>query len=210
MAKDNTEKPDNSERPAKKGGVSDAEKHLWLEAMREAKPLRKPAVIRQEAELEGNGQSDAAKAKKPKTAQPKAKAGTSRVKPASPPQPRTPASQIELSHGRSAGLDRRQADRLKRGRLPIDGRIDLHGMTQARAQVALQRFISDAAMDGKRCLLVITGKGRENPEGGILRQAVPRWLNQPGLREKIVSFDYAQQKDGGTGALYVLLRRRRD
>ena len=83
-------------------------------------------------------------------------------------------------------------------------------MTQARAQAALQRFISNAAADGKRCVLVITGKGRDNPDGGILRQAVPRWLNQSGLRENIVSFDYAQQKDGGTGALYVLLKRRRD
>jgi DNA-nicking Smr family endonuclease len=106
-------------------------------------------------------------------------------------------------------MDRRQAERFKRGKMSIEGRLDLHGMTRAAAHGALRRFLLGAAAADKRCVLVITGKGRASPQGGVLREEVPRWLNEPGLRDKVLSFDYSQQSDGGTGALYVLLKRRR-
>ncbi|MCZ6858937.1 MAG: Smr/MutS family protein [Alphaproteobacteria bacterium] len=124
----------------------------------------------------------------------------------------------ELEPGRAAGLDRRTAERLRRGQLPIDGRLDLHGWTQDEAHRALSGFIESAHAAGQRCLLVITGKGRvraDDPYGrnaavpGVLRTAVPNWLNQPSLRPMILGFAGAQPKHGGGGALYVLLRRKR-
>ena len=68
-------------------------------------------------------------------------------------------------------------------------------------------FISRAEAAGKRCVLVITGKGLAS--GGVLRDQVPRWLNLPPNRGRVLAFDYARQQDGGAGALYVLLKRRR-
>ena len=125
----------------------------------------------------------------------------------------------ELEPGRAAGLDRRTAERLRRGQLPIDGRLDLHGWTQDEAHRALAGFIEASYAAGQRCLLVITGKGgrakTDDPYGrggdvpGVLRTAVPDWLNQPSLRPLILGFAGAQPKDGGGGALYVLLKRKR-
>lgn len=125
----------------------------------------------------------------------------------------------ELETGRAAGLDRRTAERLRRGQLPIDGRLDLHGWTQDEAHRALSSFIESAHAAGQRCLLVITGKGgraktddpygRDGAAPGVLRTAVPNWLNQPSLRPLILGFAGAQPKHGGGGAFYVLLKRKR-
>lgn len=99
--------------------------------------------------------------------------------------------------------------------MPIEGRIDLHGMTQAQAHAALQRFIvASRAMD-RRLVLVITGKGWDpmasRPEHavGVLRRSVPRWLDTPPLSQHVAAITDAHAKDGGTGALYVLLKRQR-
>ncbi len=92
--------------------------------------------------------------------------------------------------------------------MPIDGRLDLHGMTQDAAHRALVSFLGEAQGAAKRCVIVITGKGLgADGSVGVLREAVPRWLNEPELRGRILTFSHAQPKDGGTGALYVLLRR---
>lgn len=143
---------------------------------------------------------------------------TPAIRKASPVRP-APALP-ELEAGRAAGLDRRTAERLRRGQLPIDGRLDLHGWTQDEAHRALSGFIESAHAAGQRCVLVITGKGSraksDNPYGrgravpGVLRTAVPNWLNQPSLRPLILSFVGAQPKHGGGGAFYVLLKRRRE
>lgn len=109
-----------------------------------------------------------------------------------------------LQVGSAPGIDRRTNDRLRRGKMEIEGRLDLHGHSQESGHRALNSFIHTSHDQGKRCVLVVTGKGK-----GILQSAVPRWLNEPGLRHKVLSIEYAQQKDGGTGALYVLLRRHR-
>lgn len=137
-------------------------------------------------------------------------------------QPRADPALPELQPGRAAGLDRRTAERLRRGQLPIDARLDLHGWTQSEAHHALAGFIEGAHAAGQRCLLVITGKGgrartdhpadpyrRGDAVPGVLRTAVPNWLNQPSLRPLILGFAAAQPKHGGSGALYVLLKRRR-
>ena len=88
--------------------------------------------------------------------------------------------------------------------------MDLHGMTQDQAHRALNAFIDASSHAGRRCVLVITGKGgRGDGSVGVLREQVPRWLNQAPLRPLVLAFSYATPKDGGEGALYVLLKRKR-
>jgi DNA-nicking Smr family endonuclease len=115
------------------------------------------------------------------------------VKPAPPP---------------GTGLDRRSAHRFRRGQMAIDARLDLHGMTQDEAHRALTRFILRGYETGRRAVLIVTGKGTREG-GGVLRQAVPRWLAEPGCRAVILAVSEAQPQHGGGGALYVLLRRKR-
>lgn len=118
------------------------------------------------------------------------------------------APSAALDHRRTPGLDKSTAGRFAKGAMDIDAVIDLHGLTQPVAHAALSRFVAGSADIGRRCLLVITGKG--NGKGtGILRSEVPRWLNEPAMRQHILAFTPARPKDGGEGALYVLLKRRR-
>jgi DNA-nicking Smr family endonuclease len=98
-------------------------------------------------------------------------------------------------------LDRRTAARLKRGTLPIEAKLDLHGMTQAEAHDALTRFIVRAQKHGSRAVLVVTGKS------GVLHGAVPRWLAEGDNRERILGIRRAYVRHGGEGALYLMLRR---
>lgn len=119
-----------------------------------------------------------------------------------------------LSAGQLAAMDRRQGLRLKRGQHPIDASLDLHGMTQEVAHIAFLRFVEEAVRRGHRCLLVITGKGSgRTAEGkreyGVLRQALPGWINAPALRPHILAYHHARIRDGGTGAYYLFLRRNR-
>ena len=92
--------------------------------------------------------------------------------------------------------------------MPIEARLDLHGMTQEAAHRELAGFIARAAASGKRSLLIITGKGSREG-GGVLRAALPRWLAEPALRARVLALAPAQPKDGGGGAFYLLLRRER-
>ena len=108
-----------------------------------------------------------------------------------------------------SGIDRANAERLKRGLHPIEARLDLHGKTQAAAHHALAAFIHSSSDAGRRCVLVITGRGFGPSGPGVLKSAVPRWLEEVGLRGKILAIAPAQPRDGGAGALYLLLRRRR-
>ena len=116
----------------------------------------------------------------------------------------------ELRHGTHAGLDKNNAKKLKKGLHPIEGRIDLHGMTQKQAHSEVNSFIQESFNRKKRCVLVITGKGnKQDGSVGVLRLAVPRWLNEEPNRSCILAFSYAVPKDGGEGALYVMLKRKR-
>jgi DNA-nicking Smr family endonuclease len=107
------------------------------------------------------------------------------------------------------GIDRRTLERLRRGELPIEATIDLHGMTAETAHRALDRFIDRAAEDGRRLLLVITGKGGIGEGAGVLRRELPRWLGVGANAMRVLAFTPARPKHGGAGAWYVLLRRRR-
>lgn len=132
-----------------------------------------------------------------------------------PPRPKAPAVPAvvvaeQKAPGIAPGLDRRTLANLRRGRIPPQATIDLHGMTQAAAHRVLSPFVVRAQADGKRCVLVITGKGY-GTEGaiGVLKTAVPRWLNEPPLVARILGFCHAPPALGGEGALLILLRRLR-
>jgi DNA-nicking Smr family endonuclease len=111
-----------------------------------------------------------------------------------------------------ASLTRREKSRIAKGHREIEGRIDLHGMTQARAHRALIAFLHRSVDDGASVVLVITGKGRTvgpDSERGVLRRQVPLWLGLPELRPLVLGFEAAHIGHGGEGALYVRLRRTR-
>ncbi|HWV21862.1 MAG TPA: Smr/MutS family protein [Devosia sp.] len=105
--------------------------------------------------------------------------------------------------------------KVRRGRIEIDGTIDLHGMTQIEARETLRRYIGARAARGDRTLLVITGKGAKTEndyisamtERGILRTMLPIWLSEPGLSHLISGWSLAARGHGGEGAWYVRLRR---
>lgn len=132
---------------------------------------------------------------------------------AEPPRPRQPSARVAkheppLAPDRPVGIDRRRFERLKRGELPIQGSLDLHGKTQVEAHLALERFLARAQLRGWRCVLIVTGKGQAG--GGILRHMLPRWLAETRNRPYVVTYTPARPGHGGEGAFYVLIRRRRD
>lgn len=164
------------------------ERELWRETMRGVKPLHRtkpPAAKPAPPPVEAKSRS--------KTKPPRAAAA-----PIEPAPAKKPAAGKAV-----ATLDRRSAQKLKRGKLPIEARLDLHGMTQAEAHTALTRFLVRAQKDGVRAVLVITGKS------GVLHSAVPRWLDDEVHRGRIHAASRAHAQHGGDGALYLLLRRPR-
>ena len=105
-------------------------------------------------------------------------------------------------------LDEPTRDKLSKGRLPIEGRVDLHGMTQDEAYSLLFTFLSRAHAGGLRYVLVITGKGNSKGGDSILRRMVPAWLDTAPFRMLVSSLDLAERHHGGSGAIYVRVRRR--
>jgi DNA-nicking Smr family endonuclease len=117
----------------------------------------------------------------------------------------------------SGGLDAAAKRRLRRGRIEVEGRVDLHGMRRAEAHSALAHYLAESQAAGRRCILVITGKGGRTTgagEGdfvtrgdGVLRQQVPQWLRQEPSSSRIFAVEQAHPRHGGAGALYVFLRK---
>ncbi len=105
-------------------------------------------------------------------------------------------------------LDRPTLDKLSRGKLPLEGRVDLHGMTQSEAHALLLSFLQRAHTNGVRYVLVITGKGFSSGGDGVLRRQVPAWLSTPPFRALVSSHDLSARHHGGDGALYVRLRKK--
>ena len=113
-------------------------------------------------------------------------------------------------------MDKKAFTKLKRGKLSPEGRIDLHGMTLDRAHPALTGFVMNAHAQGKRLILVVTGKGKQRDEGGpipvrhgVLRHQVPQWLTMQPMKSVVLQVAQAHLSHGGGGAYYVYLRRRR-
>ena len=113
-------------------------------------------------------------------------------------------------------MDAKSFGKLTRGKLNPEARLDLHGMTTSEAHPILKNFILSSAQLQRRLVLVITGKGKFKPDRGpiperhgILRHSVPLWLLQSHLASVILEVTPAHQRHGGSGALYVYLRRRR-
>lgn len=180
------------------------EQELWRNVMRDVEPIARNTPGPDTHPLQHGTAED-----KPEPSPPPRKKMTA-MPPQTPapgrePPPRQPRMRPE------SGIDKRTLARLKKGKTPIDAVLDLHGMRQDEAHRRLVTFILSCWMSGRRVLLVITGKGTRSPEpGGVLRKQVPRWLHDDPLGEKVLTIQPAQPKDGGSGAYYVLLRRRRE
>jgi DNA-nicking Smr family endonuclease len=175
---------------------TDAE--LWARVARSAKPIAKGRV--------------AAAVEPPK---PRAKAPAKELAP--PPAKPVPKPVVKAAPtARGEALNRQTARQLERGKLPVEARLDLHGMRQREAHAALRRFLKSAQGQGYRHVLVITGKGAaadttrpfyESEERGVLRQTVPHWLAASDLAPVVLSYSEAPRRLGGEGALYVRLRK---
>jgi len=162
--------------------LSAEEAKLWRVAMKNVTPLR-PVLVAEEPEPP------------PPTPAPRIPvAETPAPPPAAPALPRP------------NGIDRQTLRQLAKGDRTVEAVIDLHGMTLQAAHSALRRFIEQQAHLGRRCLLVITGKGGPD-RPGRLKQEVPHWLET--WRPPVLAVTRAQPRHGGDGALYVLLQRRR-
>jgi DNA-nicking Smr family endonuclease len=159
--------------------ISDEERALFEAAFKEARPIKRDA-------LEGAAQ-----------------AAPKRVSP-------------------TGGLDGNTQERLRKGMLDPDARIDLHGMTEDVAHNRLLAFLTNAQRGGARLALVITGKGarvaapdepfdmeQERRARGVLKSVVPRWFAEPDFARLIADHRTAHRRHGGSGALYVYLRKRR-
>lgn len=104
-----------------------------------------------------------------------------------------------------ASVGRRTMRRLARGKFSVQDQIDLHGMTVAEAKPRLSAFIEDCARNGRLCVRVVHGKGRgSGHRGPVLKRSVDKWLRQ---WDTVLAFVSTPQVDGGTGAVYVLLRK---
>jgi DNA-nicking Smr family endonuclease len=176
--------------------LSDDERTLWTGVTRSITPLRRRAARQEAAAAEPTPGPSRQASAAPKT------------RPLTVTAPRREPEPAPL-----ATLGRRFRQEVVRGRRPIDGRLDLHGLTQSEAHNALMNFLRAAQARGGRLVLVITGKGSAGDEylseRGVLRRQVPRWMRLPEFRRYVVGFESAGIGHGGEGALYVSLRRTR-
>jgi DNA-nicking Smr family endonuclease len=118
-----------------------------------------------------------------------------------PPMPSRPAVKVAAPKG----FDKSTETKLKKGKLALEGKLDLHGMTQDEAWRALHKFVLRAVAAEKRTLLIITGKGARSE--GVLKRMLPLWLEDSDLAPYVLALSPAQPKDGGSGAFYLRLRK---
>jgi DNA-nicking Smr family endonuclease len=123
---------------------------------------------------------------------------------------RTGADELELETGdelsfRRPGVPASVFTQLRRGRYAVKSELDLHGLTGAEARLELRAFLAECLDARLQCVRIIHGKGlRSGPRGPVLKASVNRWLRQ---WDEVLAFVSAPVRDGGTGAIYVLLRR---
>jgi len=181
-------------RPQRLRRLSDEEIALWTEVARGV-ARRRGATLPTPSKPVGAGAR--APAPSPIPAEPPT---GRRAKPSTPPL---------------APIERRLKRELARGRAPIDAALDLHGLTQAEAHQALRGFLRHSQTRGARLVIIVTGKGGAIDElsgwpneRGVLKRLTPQWLREPDLRSVVLGFEEAGRAHGGSGALYVRLRRR--
>src|ERR1700730_3299913 len=183
---------DEPPQPRRKRGLGEEERALWEGVAKQVKPLRKRSRLAKPHATELPTEASAA------------------AKPASGPKPHLPVQPAGAKKPAAPPLGRRERAKLSRGRMEIDARLDLHGMTQIRAHRALFGFLQRAHHQGLTFVLVITGKGKmgvAEAERGVLRRQVPQWLALPEFCSLVVGFEEAHIGHGGEGALYVRIRR---
>ena len=116
----------------------------------------------------------------------------------------------EYVEGAVVGFDPRVMKRLRRGEFAYQAMLDLHGMSAAAARVEVERFILRSLAEGHREVLIVHGRGRNSKDNvPVLKERLKSWLARGRIGRSILAFTSARPADGGTGALYVLLRRRR-
>jgi DNA-nicking Smr family endonuclease len=116
----------------------------------------------------------------------------------------------EYIEGTVVGLDPRILRRLRRGQFAYQAALDLHGMSATPARLAVESFIASAVRAGHRCVLIVHGRGHNSKDNvPVLKQHLKSWLARGRIGRVVLAFTSARPPDGGTGALYVLLRRRR-
>ena len=203
--------------PRRRRALSEEERALWDGVAKQVKPLRKKPRVAKAAAPKPSPDPKQSKQTPLIPAQAGIQGDTGHAAKSGSPRPRGRAeTRSDLTAfgapPQLPTLGRREKSQLSRGRKEIDARIDLHGMTQARAHRALLGFLQRASHDGMRFVLVITGKGRTvgpESERGVLRRQVPLWLAAAEFRTMVIGYDEAGIGHGGEGALYVRLRRER-
>jgi DNA-nicking Smr family endonuclease len=143
-----------------------------------------------------------------RTVQPLNLTGTAPMNKATPPHMHLPPAPKPIRRMAPADISINKDKLVRRGRVDIAQKIDLHDLTRDQAFPALVRRLNRAHASGARTVLVVTGKG-PNLEG-VLRKSLPGWLMDPHIRPIIASFAEAHIRHGGSGAFYVFLKRKRD
>jgi DNA-nicking Smr family endonuclease len=116
----------------------------------------------------------------------------------------------EYIEGSISGIDKNTMRRLKRGQIPIQDHIDLHGLTQREAEARVKEFLIKSQGRGLQCVLIVHGRGLNSPDSiPVLKERLPVWLNRGPARKIVKAFASARPYDGGTGAIYVLMRKRK-
>ncbi len=118
------------------------------------------------------------------------------------------ADTAEYVEGIGYNVNREVAKRLHKGEFSVQGHIDLHGLTVENARTAFEEFLKESIAAGKRMVLIVHGRGLSSPAAPILKSKVIEWLTTGPWRKWVMAFTSARLCDGGTGATYVLLRRR--
>lgn len=191
--------------------MTEEEEQLWSRVTASVNAIGKKAHRLQASRKESSLTHDALRQSEPRVTEPDAlERATS--------QRRHVISSLASSTKTGGSFDRRTARQLASGRLQIEAVLDLHGMRQREAHVALKVFLVQAQGRGFRHVKVITGKGvsrgvevplDRDRERGVLRRMVPHWLDEPNIRGLVVGYSLAGRGHGGEGALYVQLRKLR-
>jgi DNA-nicking Smr family endonuclease len=114
----------------------------------------------------------------------------------------------EFIEGKVAGLDQQLVRKLRRGDFAVQAHVDLHGMTRDEAKRAVEAFLRASRSAGKRCVLVVHGRGLHSKDNlPVLKDALRSWLSTARFARHVLAFATARPVDGGAGAIYVLLRR---